>query len=78
MQQAHQFVEVEMCRQHVLAPEIEHRAMPCLAVLTNRFDHTHILVFDAFAAGGPDHAQEHGFLRNLPLRLRSCESAHDN
>ena len=58
-----------MGRQQIFAPEIEHRAMPCLAILPKRLDHTHILVRDAFATGGADHAQEHGFLRNLSLRL---------
>src|SRR5262249_23381853 len=78
MQQPHQFSEVEMRRQQVLAPEIEHSAVPCLAVLPKRFDHTHILVRDAFAAGGADHTQEHGLLRNLSLRSRPLESADRN
>jgi hypothetical protein len=73
VQQAHQFREIEMCRQQVLAPEIEHRAVPCLAVLPKRFDHTHILVGDAFATSGPDHTQEHGSSETCP-----CEEDHDS
>ena len=68
MQQAHQLVEIEMRRQQVPSPEIEHRAMPCLAVLTKGFDDPHILVRHAFAAGGTDHPQEHGLPQKLSLR----------
>ena len=41
--------------------------MPRLAVLPISFDHPHIFVLDALAAGRPNHPQEHGFLRNLSL-----------
>jgi hypothetical protein len=57
-----------MRRQQVPAPEIEHRAMPRLAVLTKGFDDPHILVRHAFAAGGTDHPQEHGLPQKLSLR----------
>ena len=60
MQQARQLGEVEMRRQQVLATQIEDRAMARLAALAIGFDHPHILVLDAVAAGGPDDAQEHG------------------
>jgi len=70
MEQTHQLVEVEMRRQQVPAAEIEHRAMPRLAVLPKRFDDPHIFVLDPFAAGGADHPQEHGPLQNLSLRYK--------
>ena len=41
--------------------------MSRLAVLPISFDHPHIFVLDALAAGRPNHPQEHGFLRNLSL-----------
>ena len=64
--------------QQILAAEIEDSAMTCLAVLAKGFNNTHVLVFDAFAAGGAHHPQEHGFLRNLSLRTTPDESDHCN
>ena len=78
VQQARQLDEVEMGGQQVLAAEIEDGAMTCLAVLAKGFDDTHVLVLDAFAAGGAHHPQEHGFLRNLSLRMTPDESNHCN
>ena len=60
VQQARQLAEVEMRRQHVAATEIENGAMPCLALLAKGFDDAHILVRHPRAAGGANHAQEHG------------------
>jgi hypothetical protein len=64
VQQAHQLIEVEMGRQQIPAAKIEYRAMPGLAVLPKGFDDAHIFVLDAFAAGGANHPQKHGLLRN--------------
>ena len=60
MQQACQLGEIEMRRQQVLATQIEDGAMPRLAAVAIGFDHPHIFVLDALAAGGADDAQEHG------------------
>jgi hypothetical protein len=78
MQQAPQFAQIEMRRQHVLATEIEHRAMPRLALVAKGFDDPHILVFDALAPGGTNHAQEHRPLRKLSLRQTPHESVDYN
>jgi hypothetical protein len=78
VQQARQLGEVEMGGQQVLAAEIEDGAMTGLAVLTKGFDDTHVLMFDAFAPGGAHHPQEHGFLRNLSLRITAEESDQCN
>ena len=56
-----------MLRQHIPTTEIDDGAMPRLAVLPISFDHPHIFVLDALAAGRPHYPQEHGFLRNLSL-----------
>jgi hypothetical protein len=69
VQQAHQLVEVEMCREQVSATEIENGAMPCLAVLAKGFDHAHVLVRNALAASGANHTKEHCFFQNLSLRV---------
>jgi hypothetical protein len=74
VQQACQLAEIEMGGQQVLAAEIEDGAMTGLAVLAKGLDDPHLLVFDAFAAGGAHHPQEHGFLRNLSLRETPYES----
>src|ERR1700674_4735179 len=73
MQQAGQLGEVEMRRQQVLATQIEHGAMARLAALAIGFDHPHVFMLDAFAAGGADDAQEHG-----PLRTLSHDQHHAN
>lgn len=73
MQQAHQLGEIEMRRQQVLATQIEHGAMARLAALAIGFDHPHVFMLDAFAAGGADDAQEHG-----PLRTLSRDQHHAN
>lgn len=78
MQQAPQFAQVEMRRQHVLATEIEHGAMPRLALVAKGLDDPHVLMFDAFATGGTDHAQEHGLPQKLSLRETTYESVHCN
>jgi len=78
VQQAHQLVQVEMGRQQVAPPEIENGAVPRLASLPIGFDHAHVFVLDALAAGRPNHPQEHGFLRNLPLPISTGESDNGN
>ena len=67
-----------MRRQQIPAPEIENGAMARLAVLAEGFDHAHVLVLDAFAAGGADHPQEHGLLRNLSLQKAARESGNSD
>ena len=71
LQQASQFVEIEMGRQQVPPPEIEHGAMARLAVVPIGFDHAHIFVLDALGAGGADDAQEHRPLpKHVPAAVR--------
>jgi hypothetical protein len=70
MQQTAQLAEIKMCRQKILATEIDHGAMLGLAVVVAiGFDHAHIFALDPCgAAASSDHAQEHRPSQMLSLR----------
>jgi hypothetical protein len=72
VQQVHQLVQVEVRCQQIPPPEIENRAMPRLAVLPISFDHPHIFVLDALAAGRPRR------LRDLAVGTEECSRRGSN
>src|SRR5262249_9781016 len=59
VQQTTELVEIEVLGEQIPSAKVDHRAMPGLATLAIRFDHAHIFMFDALAAGGTDQPQEH-------------------
>jgi hypothetical protein len=60
VQQTAELAQIEMRRQQIPAAEIDHRAVPRLAIMIAiGLDHAEIFALYALADGGSHHAQEH-------------------
>src|ERR1700745_2767855 len=72
VQKSRQLLDIEVLTQNILASQIDDRAMLGFALLvTIGFNQADVFVLDAVAAGGSDHAQEHG-LPFVPAFCTRC------